>query len=502
MLKVKLYQFKFGTIDELDKGEWTRRQHAIRNAFKHAWNGYVRDAWGYDEYHPISRSGTNLSNHGSIGYTIIDSLDTMIIMNLHEEYIQARDWVANKLDFNIDADVSLFETTIRVLGGLLSAYHLSGNDTLYLTKAKDLGDRLFGAFDSPTYIPFASVNLASQKGKPAHFAGGASSTSEAGTLQLEFKYLSYLTDDDKYWRTVEEVMFHIDDLDKFDGLVPIFISPSTGDFMGQQITLGARGDSYYEYLLKQYIQTARTEPFYRRMYAQAMQGVKNRLIAHSFPNKLLYVGELAHHASTDIFPKMDHLVCFLGGTLALGATGGVKIKDYSELSVEAQEDLSIAKRLTETCVQMYFRTATGLAPEITFFETNVNGVDDMIIKDRDAHNLLRPETVESLFVLWRITDDNKYREWGWRIFKAFEKYAKVDGGGYSALNDVTTIPPGRLDKMETFWLAETLKYLFLLFEDPDSQSLPLDKYVFNTEAHPLPIFKPSKKIRGNGWDRS
>ncbi|CAG8458925.1 395_t:CDS:10 [Ambispora leptoticha] len=477
-----LYRFflKFETIDDEAsvKRQWSRRQYAVRNAFKHAWNGYVRDAWGYDEYHPISRSGSNLTDLGGIGYTIIDSLDTMIIMNLYEEYIQARDWVANKLDFNIDAEVSLFETTIRVLGGLLSAYHLSGNDTLYLTKAKDLGDRLLGAFESPTHVPFASVNLATQQGIAAHFAQGASSVSEATTLQLEFKYLSYLTGDDKYWRHAESVMFHIDDLDKLDGLVPIYISPSTGNFQGQKITLGARGDSYYEYLLKQYLQTDRTEPFYHRMYTQAMRGMKNRLIARSFPNKLLYVGELAYYDSR-----------------------GVKVEDYTKLNGEAQENLLIAKMLTETCVLMYFKTATGLAPEITFFETDENGVDDMIIKHRDAHNLLRPETVESLFVLWRITGDNRYREWGWRIFKAFEKYAKVDGGGYSALIDVTSIPPGRLDKMETFWLAETLKYLYLLFEDPDSQSLPLDKYVFNTEAHPLPIFRPSPKIRGNGWNR-
>ncbi|CAN6446386.1 unnamed protein product [Victoria cruziana] len=108
-----------------------------------------------------------------------------------------------------------------------------------------------------------------------------------------------------------------------------------------------------------------------------------------------------------------------------------------------------------------------------------------MIKPNDRHNLLRPETVESLFVLYRITKDPKYREWGWQIFQDFEKYTKVETGGYTSLDDVTTIPPRRRDKMETFFLGETLKYLYLLFGDENV--LPLDEFVFNTEAHPLPI---------------
>ena len=79
----------------------------------------------------------------------------------------------------------------------------------------------------------------------------------------------------------------------------------------------------------------------------------------------------------------------------------------------------------------------------------------------------------------------RYREWGWQVFESFEKYTKVDSGGYTSLDDVTTLPPQRRDKMETFFLGETLKYLYLLFGD--SSVIPLDKFVFNTEAHPFPI---------------
>ena len=109
-----------------------------------------------------------------------------------------------------------------------------------------------------------------------------------------------------------------------------------------------------------------------------------------------------------------------------------------------------------------------------------------VLQPADAHNLLRPETVESLFYLYRITKDNKYRDWGWTIFQNFEKYTKLKEG-YTSINNVkSTGNPGYRNKMESFFLGETLKYFYLLFSD-DPNLLPLDKWVFNTEAHPLPV---------------
>ncbi|RYR36357.1 hypothetical protein Ahy_A10g051335 isoform C [Arachis hypogaea] len=194
-------------------------------------------------------------------------------------------------------------------------------------------------------------------------------------------------------------------------------------------------------------------------------------------------------------------VCFLSGTLALGATKGLTREQAMKnnmLNFEDLENMKLAEDLAKTCFEMYAVTSTGLAPEIAYFHTeeyseqDLDGgnksseyVNDIIIKPADRHNLLRPETVESLFVLYRITEDPKYREWGWQIFEAFEKYTKVDTGGYCSLDDVTSIPPHKRDKMETFFLGETLKYLYLLFAD--SSLIPLDKFVFNTEAHPIPI---------------
>ncbi|KAL6619573.1 hypothetical protein ACP70R_034712 [Stipagrostis hirtigluma subsp. patula] len=507
--------------------EWTSRQKKVKEAFEHAWSGYRNYAMGYDELMPLSQRGTD--GLGGLGATVVDSLDTAIIMGADNVVAEASKWIEDNLMKRISekGQVNLFETTIRVLGGLLSAYHLSGGDHAgagdsgipvtykkanperLLEVSKDLADRLLLAFtSSPTAIPLSDVIL---RDRTAHAApDGLSSTSEASTLQLEFSYLSRVSGDPKYDREAMKVLEHMRTLPTVEGLVPIYINPSSGQYSGENIRLGSRGDSYYEYLLKVWVQ----QEIYRdtslkylfEMYTEAMRGVKHLLVRKTVPNGLVFVGELPYGRTGGFSPKMDHLVCFLPGTLALGATKGITKKKALESNLLTDEDienLQLAEDLAKTCVEMYFVTSTGLAPEIAYFHIEGNTergpdggnksskyVNDIIIKPLDRHNLLRPETVESLFVLHRITEDPKYREWGWQIFQAFEKYTKVESGGYSSLDDVTRVPPPRRDKMETFFLGETLKYLYLLFDE--SNILPLDKYVFNTEAHPLPVIRSAE----------
>jgi len=180
-----------------------------------------------------------------MGWVIVDALDTMMLMNLTEEVERAREWIVESLNWDQDKEVSLFETTIRMLGGLLSAHYLSGNDDVYLEKAVDLADRLLGAFESPTGIPYASVNLKQRSGSQSHADGGSSTTAEVSTLQLEFKYLAALTGETLYWEKAERVMQALESNKAQDGLVPIFVSPETGLYTTQEIRLGSRGDSYY-----------------------------------------------------------------------------------------------------------------------------------------------------------------------------------------------------------------------------------------------------------------
>ncbi|KAH0556675.1 hypothetical protein GP486_005518 [Trichoglossum hirsutum] len=515
--------------------DWNQRRERVREAFTLSWDAYERHAWGFDEFHPISKRGTQMVPKG-LGWIIVDSLDTMMLMNLTSRLSHAREWISASLDYNQDHDVNTFETTIRMLGGLLSAHYLStafpemaplpggvkGDEDLYLEKATDLAERLMGAYDSPSGIPYASVNLKTTEGIPSHADGGASSTAEAGSLQLEMKYVAMLTGEKSYWDKAEKVMQIIDDNGVQDGLVPIFIYATTGEFRDSTIRLGSRGDSYYEYLIKQYIQTSQQEPIYRDMYDQALGGVRKHLLTYSKPSHHALIAELPEGIGGELSPKMDHLVCFMPGTIALGATGGLTEADARRLPTwgkKQEEEMKLARELMQTCFGMYRVTLTGLAPEIAWFniedpplhegeatppgdlmdELDADWKQDYVVKDGDSHNLQRPETVESLFVLWRITGDSKYREWGWEIFEAFETYSKVaHDNGFASLDSVNQLPPTQRDNMESFWLAETLKYLYLLFSPNDI--LPLDKVVFNTEAHPFPRFELGRLFK-TGWKR-
>ncbi|XP_074473105.1 endoplasmic reticulum mannosyl-oligosaccharide 1,2-alpha-mannosidase [Sebastes fasciatus] len=456
--------------------ETVDRLEAVRDAFRHAWKGYKDYAWGHDELKPISKT---FGEWFGLGLTLIDSLDTMWILGLKEEFAEARDWVEKELTFDKNVDVNLFETTIRVLGGLLSTYHLSG-DQLFLEKAKDLGARLMPAFKTPSKIPFSDVNIGKGTAHPPRWTSD-STLAEVTSIQLEFRELSRLTQDPQYQEVVNEVMKQVHKLPgKHDGLVPMFINTNSGQFTHKGVfTLGARADSYYEYLLKQWIQGGKMEDDLLEDYLQAVDGVRKHLVRRTGPSRLTFVGELSH---TRFNPKMDHLVCFLPGTLALGAHNGLP-GDHMDLAVQ----------LIETCHQMYKRMETGLSPEIVHFNLISSDGNDLVVKPADRHNLLRPETVESLFYMYRFTKDTKYRDWGWDILHSFNNYTKVPGGGYTSINNVRDpVNPGPRDKMESFFLGETLKYLYLLFSD-DMELLSLDKYVFNTEAHALPIWPSPPK---------
>ena len=275
-----------------------------------------------------------------------------------------------------------------------------------------------------------------------------------------------------------------------DGLVPIFIFADRGTFRGNNIRLGSRGDSYYEYLIKQYLQTSQQEPVYQEMWNETLLGVKKHLLTYSSPSNFTVLAERPNGLDHGLEAKMDHLVCFMPGTIALATTNGLSLAQARALpswSAAQEEDMHLATELMKTCWGMYATTPTGLAGEITFFNihdpplmyndfptslkpkspasfempTGLPGVvhqsigeDDYMVKQSDAHNLQRPETVESLFYMWRITGEEKYREWGWVMFENFVKHMAVpDGTGFSSIGNVLVEPPPLRDNMESFWLV-------------------------------------------------
>jgi mannosyl-oligosaccharide alpha-1,2-mannosidase len=453
--------------------EHPNQTHVVE-AFRHAWKGYKEFAWGFDELHPVSKTGSNWFH---LGLTIIDALDTALIMGQKDIYQEARRFVEKELSLEQEGESNVFEITIRVLGGLLSTYHLT-KDPLFLEKAVLLGDKLLVAFDTPSHIPLSSVNMKENRAIRAY---PGASTAEATTLQLEFKYLAYLTGKSKYWNAAQNIMKTVFAQPRANGLVHIYMNTDTGAFIKDVIRLGSRGDSYYEYLAKQYLFTNRTENIFWHEYRNSVKGIRARLLGQSDPNQLLFVGETTEQ--NQFSSKMDHLVCFLPGTLAIGATKGKSVSREERILMDPEDlrDLELAEELTKSCVEMYLQTKIGLSPEIVFWkepktmietgsvleyhmspkvdvkfpfhkrhavpynnetikDTRFSGKfehpaleQDFDIHQRDGHNLLRPETVESLFILYRITGKDQYRKWGWKIFEKFEHYTRVDTGGYTSL---------------------------------------------------------------------
>jgi len=395
----------------------------------------------------------------------------MYIMGLKDEFKLAREFVARNLTFERDNDVQLFEIVIRALGGLLSAYHLSG-DMVFLDKALELGNRLYPCFSGPTKIPCNRVNLKTGKGSFIEI-----STAETGTIQLEFRDLARAAKQTQFETAMDDINNHLHKMHKWDNLVACFINAQTGTFrMSSTVSVGASADSYYEYLLKQWLQTGKTNNQLKDDFTNSVISMRRHLLKYTEPNQFAFVGAYSGMNSQNFRAEMEHLACFLPGTLAMAYMTGMG-HDYLELAAE----------LTRTCYEMYRAMPTGLSPEVAGMNIQPGNKEDIYVHYGAQYNLQRPETVESIFYMYRATGDKKYQNWGWEIFRSFEKHTRL-AEGYASIDSVQRPENvGYRDKMETFYLAETLKYLYLLFSD-DPALIPLDQFVINTEAHPLPIY--------------
>lgn len=248
--------------------------------------------------------------------------------------------------------------------------------------------------------------------------------------------------------------------------------PDPGSSMSRGLPCRNMLTKILEYLIKQHLQTS--EPVYLDMWDEALVGIRKHLIAISEHSRMKIAAELPYGVGGPILPKMDHLVCFLPGTIALAATRGVSLAEARkkpDWTADKEDQIRLARELTKTCWGMYAVTETGLAPEIAWFQVRSSGADspatlqsssnrlsswkkDFVVKPLDAHNLQRPETVETLFLMWRITGDAIYREWGWKIFQALEKHSFVGKEkGYTSVDNVNAVPPALRDNMESFWLV-------------------------------------------------
>ncbi|KXN71494.1 glycoside hydrolase family 47 protein [Conidiobolus coronatus NRRL 28638] len=435
------------------------RRDKVKGAFLHSWSGYKKYAWGKDELKPLTNSSKE--HFQSWGATIVDSLTTLWLMDLKEEFKEAVQ-VVEKIDFNHNSGpVNFFETTIRYLGGLIGAYDLSGEKVL-LRQAITLADNLMIAFDSKSGLPYNSVYFTEHRADRSYRV----SLAEIGTCQLEFVRLSQITGDRKYAQKAMRVIEHLDKLKKpHVGLYPLFLGSENGNFISKEISFGAMGDSFYEYLIKLYMLTGKKDARLKRMYLESVEGFKSLVINGN--DGFTYFSKVNNYGEKE--QKIDHLALFMGGLL-----------QYGDFVLNSKENSELGLGITKMGYQFHNLTATKLAPEIIRFSRHGP------IEIQDTKNNLRPEFIESLFYSYRFTRDGIYRDQAWEIFKAFEKYSKT-GSGYATYANVNDkrIKMQQLDEVESFFFAETLKYLYLIFS-PES-TLDFNKYVLNTEAHPIKL---------------
>uniref|UniRef100_A0A672ZXW5 alpha-1,2-Mannosidase n=1 Tax=Sphaeramia orbicularis TaxID=375764 RepID=A0A672ZXW5_9TELE len=437
---------------------------------KFAWDNYKRYAWGKNELRPLTRNGHIGNMFGGLrGASIIDSLDTLYVMGLMDEYNEAKEWVQTSLDLNSNGEASLFEVNIRYVGGLLSAYYLTGEE-LFKNKVVELGEKLLPAFNTPTGIPRGVINLGSGTSWSWGWASaGSSILAEFGTLHLEFVHLTQLSNNPIYTEKVMNIRKLLNKIEKPHGLYPNFLSPVSGNWVQHHVSIGGLGDSFYEYLIKSYLMSDKTDEDAKTTYYNALEAIEANLVQKS-PGGLTYMAEwrggILDH-------KMGHLACFSGGMIGIGADDGAPEK--------RQHYLDLAAEITHTCHESY--TPTKLGPEAFRFDS---GAEATATRLSDRYYILRPEVIESYMYMWRLTHDPKYREWGWEAVEALEQHCRVDSG-FSGIRDVYTTTVSHDNMQQSFFLSETLKYLYLLFSDDDL--LPLEDWVFNTEAHPLPIIR-------------
>ncbi|PIG83245.1 mannosyl-oligosaccharide alpha-1 [Aspergillus arachidicola] len=469
------------------------RANAVKEAFVHAWDGYMQYAFPHDELHPIS-NGVGDSRNGW-GASAVDALSTAVIMGNETIVNQILDHIAT-IDYSkTDDQVSLFETTIRYLGGMLSGYDLLKGPASNLVKdhakvktlldqSQNLADVLKFAFDTPSGIPYNNINITS------HGNDGATTNGLAvtGTLVLEWTRLSDLTGDTEYAQLSQKAEDYLlnpspKSAEPFDGLVGSHINISNGAFADGQVSWNGGDDSFYEYLIKMYVYDPKRFSTYGDRWVKAAESSIKHLASH--PETRPDLTFLASYNDGQYGLSSQHLTCFDGGSFLLGGT-----------VLDRDDFIQFGLDLVKGCHETYNQTLTGIGPESFGWDPKNVPSDQKELYERagfyisSGAYILRPEVIESFYYAWRITGQEIYREWVWNAFVNINKYCRT-GSGFAGLTNVNAANGGgRYDNQESFLFAEVLKYVYLTFA-PDNewqvQRGKGNKFVYNTEAHPIRV---------------
>ncbi|KAK2888411.1 ER degradation-enhancing alpha-mannosidase-like protein 3 isoform X2 [Channa argus] len=443
----------------------------IIEMFDHAYGSYMKYAYPADELMPLSCRGRvrgQEPNRGDIddslgkfSLTLIDTLDTLVVLNKLDEFEDAVRKAVTDVRLDNDVVVSVFETNIRVLGGLLGAHVMADllrqsggrmqwyHDEL-LHMAKDLGHRLLPAFNTTSGLPYPKVNLRYGVLNPLSRTGTESDTCTAcaGTMILEFAALSRLSGDsvfEEHARKALDVLW--ERRQRGSDLVGTVINIHNGEWIRRDSGVGAGIDSYYEYLMKAYILLG-DNVFLERFnihYIAIMKYI-------SQPPLLLNVH--MHNPTVSVHSWMDSLLAFFPGLQVLRGDLKPAIETHEMLYQVTKQHKFLPEAFTTE-----FRVHWG-------------------------QHLLRPEFAESTYYLYKATGDPYYLRVGQSIVEKLNAYARVPCG-FAAVQDVRT--GTHEDRMDSFFLAEMFKYLYLLFSEKNQVPIDIDDYIFTTEAHLLPV---------------
>jgi mannosidase alpha-like ER degradation enhancer 1/mannosidase alpha-like ER degradation enhancer 2 len=350
--------------------------------------------------------------------------------------------VVDSLDFDKNVDAKIFEVNIRILGGLLAMYELSGNP-LVLEKARDFADRMMPAFDTKTGIPKYWVNLHSGIAR-----GDTVNVAEAATYTMEMGILSYYTNDPKYYKAGKKATLAIYERRSPIGLIGDVIDVESGEWISTQSHICAGVDSYYEYLYKSYLLFGDEE--LGRIWRESVANIQSYL-AEEYDGRLWY-GRVDMNTGKQVSSVITLYDAFFPAILALSG------------------DTIRAIKLQQTWNWLW--NQYGLEPMVYDYKKDT--------PNYPAYDL-NPEIIESAYYLYHITGDSTYYNMNLNFWNDIKQYCRTDVA-FTSVANVETME--KKDYMPTFFFAETLKYFYLTFSH-DQNQFNFDEYVFNTEAHPF-----------------
>lgn len=413
---------------------------SVREEFLHAWNGYRQYAWGHDALKPLTKQPHDWYGT-SLYMTPVDAYDVMRIMGLTEQSAEAKKLILDSLSFDKNIEVQSFEITIRLLAGLLSSYQMDG-DKRFLALAEDLGKRLLPVFTSATGMPYRYVNL-----RTGTIRDSINNPAEIGTSLLEFGTLSKLTGNPVYYEKSKRALVALYGHRSKIGLVGTWINVETGEWTNKTSHIGGAIDSYYEYLIKSWLLFGDNEC--KHMWDDHLAAIM-KYVADTSHGGVWY-GQVDMETGKRTGTEFGSLEAFFPAVLCLSGY------------------VNDAVKLEQSCYEMW--NLHGIEPEAINYVT---------MTPVDTRYFLRPEIIESAYYLHHFTGDQVYRKMGETFFHNLKTYCRTDVG-YAYLKNVVT--GEKADGMESFFFAETLKYLYLLFAP--KEALEFDKIIFTTEAHPM-----------------